>query len=85
MSLKLHISVIPGGCTRSIQPADVSWKKPFKAKFQQLYDQLMLDGVHETTPAGNPKPPPPELYLEWVLKAWYDGVPKDNVINSFKG
>ncbi|KAH7713702.1 Protein W02H5.4 [Aphelenchoides avenae] len=22
--------------------------------------------------------------LEWVLKAWYDGVTKENVINSFK-
>ncbi|KAH7707260.1 Protein W02H5.4 [Aphelenchoides avenae] len=36
------------------------------------------------TAAGNPKPPPPELYLEWVLEAWYGGVTKDNVINSFK-
>ncbi|KAH7697254.1 pogo transposable element with KRAB domain-like protein [Aphelenchoides avenae] len=44
----------------------------------------MLDGEHETTAAGNPKPPPPELYLEWVMEAWYDGVAKDNVLNSFK-
>ncbi|KAH7707069.1 pogo transposable element with KRAB domain-like protein, partial [Aphelenchoides avenae] len=44
----------------------------------------MPDGKHETTTAGNPTPPPPELYLEWVLEAWYDGVTKDNVINSFK-
>ncbi|KAH7716725.1 hypothetical protein AAVH_15818 [Aphelenchoides avenae] len=52
--------------------------------FQQLYDQWMLGGVHETTAAGNPKPPPPELFLEWVLEAWYDGVTKDNAINSFR-
>ncbi|KAH7698275.1 Protein W02H5.4 [Aphelenchoides avenae] len=44
----------------------------------------MLDAEHETTAAGNPKPPPPELYLESVLEAWYDGVTKDNVINSIK-
>ncbi|KAH7709743.1 Protein W02H5.4 [Aphelenchoides avenae] len=44
----------------------------------------MLDGEHETTAAGNPKPPPPGQYLEWVLEAWYDGVTKDNVVNSFK-
>ncbi|KAH7698548.1 pogo transposable element with KRAB domain-like protein [Aphelenchoides avenae] len=43
--------------------ADVSWNKPLKARFQALYDQWMLDGVHETTAPGNPKPPPPELYL----------------------
>ncbi|KAH7695225.1 Protein W02H5.4, partial [Aphelenchoides avenae] len=24
------------------------------------------------------------LHLEWVTEAWYDGVTKDNVINSFK-
>ncbi|KAH7725628.1 pogo transposable element with KRAB domain-like protein [Aphelenchoides avenae] len=65
-------------------PADVSWNKPFKAKFQALYDQRMLDGEHEITAAGKPKPPPPELYLEWVLEACYDGVTKNNVINSFK-
>ncbi|KAH7709057.1 pogo transposable element with KRAB domain-like protein [Aphelenchoides avenae] len=50
----------------------------------RLYDQWMLEGTHETTAAGNPKPPPPELYLEWVLEAWYDGVTDDKVINSFK-
>ncbi|KAH7710532.1 Protein W02H5.4 [Aphelenchoides avenae] len=44
----------------------------------------MLEGKHETTVAGDPKPPPPELYLEWVLAAWYDGVTNDNVVNSFK-
>ncbi|KAH7725595.1 Protein W02H5.4, partial [Aphelenchoides avenae] len=44
----------------------------------------MLHGVHETTAEGNPKPPPPGQNFEWVLEAWYDGVTKDNVINSFK-
>ncbi|KAH7708865.1 Protein W02H5.4 [Aphelenchoides avenae] len=44
----------------------------------------MLDGVREKTAAGNPKPPPPEVYLEWVLESWYGGVTKNNVINSFK-
>ncbi|KAH7720548.1 Protein W02H5.4 [Aphelenchoides avenae] len=24
------------------------------------------------------------MYLDWVLEAWYDGVPKDNVVNSLK-
>ncbi|KAH7718711.1 pogo transposable element with KRAB domain-like protein, partial [Aphelenchoides avenae] len=61
-------------------PADVSWNKPFKA----FYGQWMLDREHETTAAGKAKPLPPELYLGWVLEAWYDGVTKDNVIKSFK-
>ncbi|KAH7678239.1 Protein W02H5.4 [Aphelenchoides avenae] len=44
----------------------------------------MLDGEPEITAVDNPKPPPPEVYLEWVLEAWYDGVTEYNVINSFK-
>ncbi|KAH7714719.1 pogo transposable element with KRAB domain-like protein [Aphelenchoides avenae] len=43
-----------------------------------------MHGEHDATAAGNPKPPPPEVYLDWVLEAWYDGVTKDNVVNSFK-
>ncbi|KAH7714381.1 pogo transposable element with KRAB domain-like protein [Aphelenchoides avenae] len=68
-------------------PADVSWNKPFKAKSQAFYGQRMLDSGHETTATGNPKPPPPELYLKFMLEASYssyNGVTKDSVINSFK-
>ncbi|KAH7705007.1 hypothetical protein AAVH_27794 [Aphelenchoides avenae] len=45
----------------------------------QLYNHWMMHGEHEATAAGNPKPPPPEVYLEWVLEAWNDGVTKDNI------
>ena len=46
----------------------------------------MLDGEHETTAAWNPKPPLPELYLEWVLGPGNHShrVTNDNVIDSFK-
>ena len=30
------ISIIPGGLTRLVQPADVSWNKPFKAVYKEL-------------------------------------------------
>ena len=29
---------IPGGCTSKLQPADVSWNRPFKMKVAELYD-----------------------------------------------
>ncbi|KAH7680077.1 pogo transposable element with KRAB domain-like protein, partial [Aphelenchoides avenae] len=32
----------------------------------------MMHGEHEATAAGNPNSPPKEVYLEWVLEAWYD-------------
>ncbi|KAH7714150.1 hypothetical protein AAVH_18488 [Aphelenchoides avenae] len=38
------------------------------ARFEALYGQRMLHGEHETSAAGNAKPPPTELYLEWVLE-----------------
>ncbi|KAH7660397.1 pogo transposable element with KRAB domain-like protein [Aphelenchoides avenae] len=43
-----------------------------------------MHGEHEATAAGNPKPPPPEVYLECVLEAWHNGATKDNIVNSFK-
>jgi hypothetical protein len=41
--------VIPGGCTSKLQPADVSWNKPFKNKISELYDEwLFRQPVTET-------------------------------------
>ncbi|KAH7719676.1 pogo transposable element with KRAB domain-like protein [Aphelenchoides avenae] len=68
--LKLEMVLVPAGCTRFVQPADVSWNAPFKRKLRSLYNQWMLVGDHQTTAAGNPKPPQPETYLQWVLDAW---------------
>ena len=33
------ISIIPGGLTSLVQPADVSWNKPFKAAYKELYNE----------------------------------------------
>ncbi|KAH7729525.1 pogo transposable element with KRAB domain-like protein [Aphelenchoides avenae] len=50
----------------------------------QLYNHWMMNGEREVTAAGNPKSPTPEVYLDWILEAWNDGVTKDNIVNSFK-
>ncbi|KAH7695776.1 pogo transposable element with KRAB domain-like protein [Aphelenchoides avenae] len=50
----------------------------------ELYNHWMMYGENETTAAGSPKPPPPKVYLEWVLEAWNDGVTKENVADSSK-
>ncbi|KAH7719322.1 transposase [Aphelenchoides avenae] len=54
------------------------------AKVKQLYNHRTTHGKHEVTAAAKPKPPPPNVKLEWVLEAWNDGVTKDNIVNYFK-
>ena len=38
---KTDVSVIPGGLTGHLQPADVSWNKPFKEAYKVLYNEWM--------------------------------------------
>ena len=33
-----------GGCTKFVQPADVSWNKPFKDRLREFYDEWMENG-----------------------------------------
>ncbi|KAH7694553.1 pogo transposable element with KRAB domain-like protein, partial [Aphelenchoides avenae] len=40
------------------------------AKFRDLYDDWMVHGDREETARGNPKPPPHEAYLQWIVDAW---------------
>ncbi|KAG0418078.1 hypothetical protein HPB47_005152 [Ixodes persulcatus] len=47
---------VPVGCTSLLQPADVLWKKPFKAK--------------EKTAKGNFRKPSRQYVPEFVSKAW---------------
>ena len=37
----LDIAIIPGGCTSTLQPCDVSWNKPFKDHYRDLYDKWL--------------------------------------------
>ena len=75
--------VIPGGCTSKLQPADVSWNRPFKAKLSELYDEWLFSGVIEKTPKGNRRPPPKALLLRWIKAAW-DGISPEVIRRSFK-
>ncbi|KAH7704001.1 pogo transposable element with KRAB domain-like protein [Aphelenchoides avenae] len=43
----------------------------------------MLEGDHQSTTAGNPRPPPRETYLQWFPDAW-EAVKEDVIIRSFK-
>ena len=39
--------IIPSGCTKYIQAPDVCWNKSLKARITVLYDQWLIEGVHQ--------------------------------------
>ena len=65
-----------------VQPADVSWNKPFKAAYRELYNELMSSGEKSYTAARNIKAPYKLLCLEWVKQAWKT-VTAEVVVNSY--
>ena len=81
--LRVHTAIVPGGCTKFIQAADVVWNTSFKAHLRSMYDTWLADETqHEFTRGGNLKAPSRSLLCEWVKAAW-DAVPVDVVTNSF--
>ena len=75
--------VIPGGCTSRLQPADVSWNRPFKAKIAELYDEWLFTGPIDTTKSGNRRAPSKPLLLQWIKIAW-GIISPEIIIKSFK-
>ena len=54
--LKVDTAVVPGGCTKFIQAADVAWNACFKAHLCSYYDLwLSQPSVHEYIRGGNLK------------------------------
>jgi hypothetical protein len=54
---------------------------------RQYYELWMLNKDRmEFTEAGNPRPPSPEVYLDWISNAWWeDGLSNEVIEKSFKG
>uniref|UniRef100_A0A3B3CJF2 HTH CENPB-type domain-containing protein n=1 Tax=Oryzias melastigma TaxID=30732 RepID=A0A3B3CJF2_ORYME len=79
----MSTAVIPGGCTKYGQPADV-WNKPFKDKLQDLYDKWVVgDEDKEWTSDGNLKAPPLCSVVTWIISAWQEITP-EMIRKSFK-
>lgn len=70
------MAVIPGGCTSKLQPCDVSWNKPLKDLFRDMYDQWVLEGQVELTRGGNRKQPDRIQILKWIKEAWSSITPE---------
>ncbi len=52
VKMKVDTAVVPVGCTKFVQPADVSWNKSFKSKYNEKYDEWMAKDDHEYTAGG---------------------------------
>ena len=81
--LRIDQAVVPGGCTKYVQAPDVCWNQPFKAAIGKLHEDWMVSGVKEYTRGGNPRPPPMDVYLQWVVDAWAS-ISNDLIKDSFK-
>lgn len=77
------LCVIPGGCTSKLQPADVSWNRPFKSKLAEMYDEWMFNGPVDKTKFGNSRPPSKAPLLRWIKHAW-DSISPDMIRKSCK-
>jgi len=82
--MKVESALVPGGCTKYIQAPDVYWNKTFKGYVTEMYDEWLANGVHQFTEAGNMKPAPRRMVVEWIINAWQK-LSKDLIIDSFKG
>ena len=62
--LRLHTAIVPGGCMKYIQAADVVWNACFKSHMRSCYDTWLSEpGCHEYTRGGNLKPPSRSLLV----------------------
>ena len=78
-----HMVVIPGGCTGLLQPADVSWNKPFKTVYREKYEDWAINGEISLTAGGRRRPPSKDLVMQWVKEAW-ESLSAEIVRKSFK-
>ena len=59
------------------------WNKPFEERIEEFCDDWLAKGKHEYTDAGNMKPVPRRLVVEWVIESW-QGISNKTLAKSMK-
>jgi hypothetical protein len=69
--------------TGILQPAEVSWVRPFKSRYRQFWmEWIMQPENYQSTRYGCSTGPPFETVLAWVLSSW-DGLDSEIIKKSF--
>ena len=61
--------IVPGGCTKFIHAADVSWNKPIKEHLGETYDKWLAENEHELTSQGNMPAPSRRQMVTWGVRS----------------
>lgn len=81
--MRTVMACVPSGCTKLVQPADVSWDAPFKAAYRELYETWLNSGEHGVTVHGNPRAPNKRDIVFWIKHAC-DPITLEVIIRSFE-
>jgi hypothetical protein len=81
-SMRTTMSVIPGGLTSLVQPADVCWNKPYKEAYREQYDEWLSSGEKSYTAGGHMRCADKATVIGWVKQAWASISP-DVIRSSF--
>ena len=60
---------IPGGCTGLVQPLDVGYNKPFKARICKACEEYMINDMRKN---GSIESPSREEVSHWIAEAYWD-------------
>ena len=66
-----------------MQAPDMVWNRTFKDRIQGQHDNWLANAKHEYTAAGNIKPIPMGLVVEWIIK-WWEEISTEMVAHSMK-
>ena len=85
-SLKINnvdVCYIPKRFTNLLQPADVAWFKPFKAKYTEKWNNWFLTADNKTyTKNGNMRSPGYAKSIKWLSEIWAE-MDSQIIIDSF--